>query len=102
MKLAIITAVAVLAVTGCASEFRKPDGTVITTPSIIYSAEQAAKAGLNQAQTNVCVAQGRERLLSVGVGGGMPAGGFGWLEGGKAFDACVAKPALEWPAQQRQ
>mgnify|MGYP001568637578 FL=1 len=45
MKLAIITAVAVLAVTGCASEFRKPDGTVITTPSIIYSAEQAAKAG---------------------------------------------------------
>lgn len=93
MKLAIIAvAVGIFAIAGCASEFRKLDGTIITTPSTIYSAEQAAKAGLSQAQTDVCVAQGRERLLSVGVGGGM-TGGFGWLEGGKAFEACVNKTA---------
>lgn len=89
MKLAIIAAVAVFAVAGCASISR--DGT-IKTPSVVYDAELAAKAGLTQAQTDVCVAQGRERLLSVGVGGSM-TGGFGWLEGGRTFDACVNKTA---------
>ena len=90
MKLAIIAALVILAVTGCASVSR--DGN-ITTPSVVYDAEYAAKAGLTQEQTNVCVAEGRERLLEVGVGGGMPAGGFGWLEGGKTFESCVNRLA---------
>ena len=90
MKLAIIVAVGILAIAGCASVSR--DGH-ITTPSVIYDAEYAAIAGLTQAQTDVCVAEGRERLLEVGVGGGMPAGGFGWLEGGRTFEACVNRLA---------
>ena len=91
MKRAIL-AVAVIALAGCGSVAYKADGTKLETPSVIYSAEYAAKAGLNKTQVDACVAEGRERLLTVGVGGSM-TGGFGWLEGGKAYERCVDKTA---------
>lgn len=82
MKLALIAAAVILAVTGCATtEYQG-----IKTRSVIFTAKFDKVPA--QALVDRCQDIGHAKVLEVGVGGGM-TGGFGWLEGGRAYERCM-------------
>lgn len=84
----IILLVIVALLVGCNTLFGGPyqrDG--LTIPSVIYITK--FKEGVPpQSIVDECTKIGQAEVLREGVGGGMQ-GGFGWLKGGNAYEACM-------------